>query len=367
VTAGEVNAGDGDWSGIGLSPRDADLLADYLGGALSDTTEADVARLIREDPVWRRAHAALAEATAAVGTDLADWGERPEPMPDDVATRLTAALAAAGTLAGATRSAPADATVDAGGGATEDEPDVADQRHVGGGRRGHLSVVPGAATDSAAQARRARPRPRWVRWAGPLAAAAAVVTAVGFGVQGLPDRGGSDDAASTAGGAADVYARSGEAAPVPTGAEQDAPQALHDQPRRLIASGTDYRPETVAGLRATAADAQQPAAEPGPAPPVTSSGRRESALAPNALARVAEPLRRLAATGPLEDCLRTIAAEHGRPMSSVPLVDYASFEGSPALVVAFTNDAGEQWIWVAGPDCGEGTAAASTLYRAKVG
>jgi hypothetical protein len=366
VTAREVKAGDGDWAGIGLSSRDVDLLADYLGGALSDTTEADIARLIREDPVWRRAHAALAEATDAVSTDLADWGERPEPMPDDVATRLAAALAAAGTVAGATRSEPAGATDDAGDGDAEEEPGATDPRHVGGGRRGHLSVVPGTAADGAAPARRARPRPRWVRWAGPLAAAAAVVTAVGFGVQGLPDRGGSDDAASTAGGAADVYARSGEAAPVPSGARQDAPQAFDDQPGRLIASGTDYRPGTVAGLRA-AADAQQGAAEPGPARPVTPvPDRRESV--PFALAaQVAEPLRRLAATGPLEDCLRTIAAEHGRSMSSVPLVDYASFEGSPALVVAFTDDAGERWIWVAGPECGLGTAAASTLYRAKVG
>ena len=83
--------------------------------------------------------------------------------------------------------------------------------------------------------------------------------------------------------------------------------------------------------------------------------------------RVTPALRRLAAPTGLDDCLRAIAAEHGRPMSSAPLIDFARFEGLPALVVAFTDAAGEQWIWVAGPDCGLGAAAASTRYRAKVG
>jgi hypothetical protein len=364
VTAQGVNAGDGDRAGLGLSPHDADLLADYVGGALSDTpAEAEIARLIREDPDWHRAHAVLAEATAAVTADLAGWGALPEPMPDDVAARLIAALPAASRGAGDPAEAdPVDGEVDGDpAGPAEDRPGGTSP-----GRRGHLSAVPGTGGDGAAPATpAARPRPRWARWAGPLAAAAAVVAAVGFGLQALPDlNAGSDDAASTAGGAApDVYAGSGEAAPAAPDAGQ-APRAGADQPLRLLATGTDYRPATVAGLQRMAADAD--AVPPGKGTAST-PGSRVSAYAGALADKVTPALRRLAAPAALDDCLRAIAAEHGRPVSSVPLIDYALFEGLPALVVSFTDTAGEQWIWVAGPDCGLDNAAASTRYRAKVG
>jgi negative regulator of sigma E activity len=353
VTAREVNAGDGGWAGLGLSPRDADLLADYLGGALADTpAEADVARLIREDPAWHRAHAVLAEATAAVTADLTGWGERPEPMPDDIAARLTAALTAKVT-------APV----------TAEEDSDAEPGDAAGSRRGHLSLVPETAGDGGAPARRARPRPPWARWAGPLAAAAAVIAVVGFGLQALPDlNAGSDDAASTAGGAApEVYAGSGEAAPAAPDAAQ-APQAGADRSRRLLATGTDYRRATVTSLRfdATDADGPQPV-QPGEATKTTPGSRVSAFSHADLAAQVTPALRRLAAPAALDDCLRAIAAAHGRSLGSGPLIDYARFDGLPALVVAFTDAAGEQWIWVAGPDCGLATAAASTRYRAKVG
>ena len=35
----------------------------------------------------------------------------------------------------------------------------------------------------------------------------------------------------------------------------------------------------------------------------------------------------------------------------------------PALVVAFTDAAGEQWIWVAGPDCGLVPGDVDELYK----
>jgi hypothetical protein len=361
VTAQGVNAGDGDRAGLGLSPRDADLLADYVGGALSDTpAEAEVARLIRDHPDWQRAHAVLVEATAAVTADLAGWGARPEPMPDDVTARLMAALPAAGRgSADPVDADPVDADpVDA---------DVEDRPADTSPGRGHLSVVPGTGGEGAAPARRVRPRPRWVRWAGPLAAAAAVVAAVGFGLQALPDLdSGSDDAASTAGGAApDVYAGSGEDAPAPQPHGGQAPRA-GGQPLRLVATGTDYRPATVASLKRLAADEDAVAVPPAEAT-VSTPGSRASAFTGALADRVAPALRRLAAPAPLDGCLRAIAAEHGRPVSSVPLIDYARFEGLPALVVSFTDAAGEHWIWVAGPDCGIDNAAASTRYRAKVG
>jgi hypothetical protein len=50
----------------------------------------------------------------------------------------------------------------------------------------------------------------------------------------------------------------------------------------------------------------------------------------------------------------------------VDLVDYASFEGSPALVVSFVDQAGERWAWVAGPECGQPQSGADTRYSTRV-
>ncbi|HEU5110036.1 MAG TPA: hypothetical protein VFT95_15955, partial [Micromonosporaceae bacterium] len=81
--------------------------------------------------------------------------------------------------------------------------------------------------------------------------------------------------------------------------------------------------------------------------------------------KVAGSLRRLMDAAALTDCLNAINREHAHPIAAVSLVDFASFEGSPALLVAFTDVMRENWVWVVGPDCGP--ASASMRYRAKVG
>ncbi len=324
----EFSEGGGDLTGLGLSPRDFDLLADYLGGALADTpAETSVARRIQDDPVWHRAHAALAEATAAVGADLDAWGNAPEPMPVDVAARLAAALGDA------------------------DRPDLA---AVEGGepspRRGGLSVVPGSS---------AAPRRRWVRWAGPLAAAAAFAGAIGLGLQVLPQLdGGSDDAGFTSSGAGDAAQEEGpRPAAAPEGARASLLAGL--PVRRLVASGADYRRDNLLAEQALRS-------------PHMLSSRDDRTTASGSATNLAEAevpvaLRRLTAPAALSSCLAAIGGEHPRPAAVMELVDYASFEGSPALLVVFTDSAGERWVWVTGPDCGQGNTGAGTRYRAKVG
>jgi hypothetical protein len=341
VTGREFSDG-GDRTGLGLSPRDFDLLADYLGGALADTpAETEVARRIQQDPVWHRAHSALAEAIAAVGADLDAWGGAPEPMPVDVAARLTAALAGTerpGLAPGAAGEPGEDAA-----GVDED----AEPSGVGAGR-GRLSVVPGPS---------AAPRRRWVRWAGPLAAAAAFVGAIGLGLQVLPQvDSGSDDAASTSGGSADRAPENGPA-PVGAPAQEDRASLLAALPvRQLVASGADYRRDNLAASRLSpqtfASDDWRTAADP----PVVL-----------AQANVPAALRRLTAPAALSACLAAIGGEHPRPAAMIMLVDFASFEGSPALLVVFTDSAGERWAWATGPDCGLGNTGADARYRVKVG
>jgi hypothetical protein len=133
---------------------------------------------------------------------------------------------------------------------------------------------------------------------------------------------------------------------------------------RLAASGTDYQPDTV-GTDATRRSAFA-------VPSVTSSGRpakeKPDPVAGPELdeAKVDAGLRRLADGVALVNCLTAVAQEHGRPAASVDLVDYARFEGAPALVILFTDTAAEKWVWVAGPACGTVGVGADTRHSAKV-
>jgi hypothetical protein len=71
--------------------------------------------------------------------------------------------------------------------------------------------------------------------------------------------------------------------------------------------------------------------------------------------------------GNLTACLSSIAAEHGRGMPRFEVVDYARFEGEPALVVVFTDPAGQRWVWAVAPECGQPSAGAAARYAARVG
>src|SRR4051812_2974836 len=78
-------------------PRvDLDRLADFVGGALDGTPDAEAVRhLITSDPVWADAYTALVSADEVVRGQLHDLGSEAPAVPDDVLQRLDAALAGA--------------------------------------------------------------------------------------------------------------------------------------------------------------------------------------------------------------------------------------------------------------------------------
>ncbi|MET7966026.1 hypothetical protein [Micromonospora sp. NPDC005305] len=317
-----------------FSEVDHDLLADYLGGALDGTPEqATVARLVERDPAWGEAHAALARADELVRADLAGWAAEPGPeLPQSVADRITAALAGAGPAptGDLASDAPEPGSTPA---AVPAQP----------GRGTHPSGATGRPGRNTGPGRRSR---RWTRLAGPVALAAASVTAVGFGVSHLVDTGAgqvtgaSDSAGSRAGG---------EAAPLAAGPIQTTGPALH--------SGTDYTPDAISRI---------PGGVAGPS--VMASDKASSAGGQDEH-RVFESagLDRLERPEALASCLSEIGTEHRAGPLTVHLVDYARFRGSPALVVTFTDGGGARWAWVSGPECAVPGSGADTRFTARVG
>ncbi|MBQ1043928.1 MULTISPECIES: hypothetical protein [unclassified Micromonospora] len=311
-----------------FSEVDHDLLADYLGGALDGTPEqATVARLVEQDPAWRVAYETLAEAVDLVHADLAGWTAAPAPqMPVAVTDRITAALAGAGPAPGP--AAPRDGTpvVPAQAGGTSRPPGAASrpERHSGPGRR---------------------PR-RWARIAGPVALAAASVAAVGLGVGRLagPGDGGTADRAAPM--AAAPYRTTGPA----------------------LSSGTDWTPERLAADRVPAGAKSMP--QPDMAGP-SGAGRENGPETPLASDRyrvgVVLDLERLARPEALAACLTAIGAEHGDTPLTVSMIDYARYQGVPALVVTFADATGARWGWASGPECGVPGSGADTRFRTRVG
>jgi hypothetical protein len=256
----------------------------------------------------------LAEATAAVSADLGAWGRTAEPLPVDVADRLTRALATA-------------------------EPPKAERA---------LSVVPGEGRSAA------RPRRRARRWAGPLAAAAAVLAVCGFGLSALPNlTGGQDDAGSASDSAASAPEMFSEQAPQ---AAEGMDRALASMPvREKVSSGGDY---TRKGFE----EAKRQAASRSAIPPAASEQKGAY------LAAGAPPeLQRLTDAAALSDCLAALGASQPQHPTAIDLVDYATFESLPALIIFFRDAAGARWVWVAGPDCGTPAAGPDVRHSAKVG
>ncbi|MFJ6199556.1 hypothetical protein [Micromonospora sp. NPDC092111] len=309
---------------------DHDLLADYVGGVLDGTPEqAVVARLVDAEPAWADAYAVLAPAVARVHADLAGWGDPAPEMPPAVVERLTAVLAGAGP-----GSPP---------------PDDADQpsRLPGpvpaqpGGRR-----TPGARPDDgrADASGPGRRRRRWARLAAPVTLAAASLAAVGFGVAHLVNEtNATDSATSTLAG--------------PAHSGPGAPFLFAGEPQH---SGVDWTPGTLnaatgAPLPQLGSSSLQPGNETGPQ--ATESKRL---MAPGGLDRLAD-------RAALDACLAEIATAHGRGPVTVDVVDYAAFQGEPALVVRFADLSGERWAWVSGAECGVPGSGPDTRYQARVG
>ncbi|MGN9908032.1 hypothetical protein ACTMTJ_10835 [Phytohabitans sp. LJ34] len=291
-------------TGQEFSEVDIDLLADYVGGALDGTPEeAVVARRVAEEPAWAEAHSALSEATEGVRASLASWGASAEPMPAEVADRITAALA--------------------------QEP-----------HRPALSLVP---DDPDGPPRTAsRSRRRLPGWAAPAAIAAGVVAIAGLGLS-QADHLGSGDEGSAAGTVADA----------PAGTDSNA-EAVPNAVRGVMpvtVSGRNY------GDLASAAPPAMPASGP-----VTAQDEAERQLfgTLTTLDRLRDPAARAA-------CIEAIATVHPLGVSSVDVVDLASFRGSPAAIVFFTDSSGARWVWASGPECGLAARGADTRGSAKIG
>jgi hypothetical protein len=358
---------------------DIDLLADYIGGALSGTPdESVVATLITDDPAWRDAYDELSGGMAAVGAELARLA--PEPMPADLAARLDILLTTP-TPAEFTRPAqlhgenaqpaqlhgenaqpaevPAEIAQPAQVPAEVAQPGPIPADLVAPSVP-HLAVVrdPDAGGDGAhgvpdgkspQRERRTRPRPaRRLRWATPIAIAAGMVALGGFGADYLAGRDhGAKDAATSAGVAQ-------------TQAQDDAgsvPKAAAGM--QVLDSGADYTATTLADppdaqFRRSSSDAAAP-----------DSGVGGPTQAPNRPLGAADPLSRLRPQAALQLCLDAIQeANSGGPIV-VRTVDYAQFNGAPAVVVRFSAPNGS-WAWASGPACGTPSGGANTLASVPV-
>jgi hypothetical protein len=274
---------------------DIDLLADYIGGALSGTPdESAVSTLIADDPAWRAAYESLSGGMAAVRAELGRF--EAEPMPADVADRIDEALTTTPRLT--------------------------------------LLIDPDPVPE-----RQPAKRSRRMRWVTPIAVAAGTVALVGFSLDYLAGREESQsDSASSAGLAdsGDAAARKEAAAPA---------QANQAGGFTLLATGTDYSASTLTdmasqALSATASDVPRlPAPDRGGA---------------------AGPLARLHGATALADCLNEIAAANAAGPITTQTVDFARFDGAPAIVVRFTAANGA-WAWASGPSCGAPGSGAATL------
>ncbi|GAA2367948.1 hypothetical protein [Dactylosporangium salmoneum] len=288
-----------------FSEADLDRLADFVGGALDGTPEADdVRHLVTTDTAWAEAYAALVAADATMRDELHALGAQAPAVPLEVQQRLDVALMEAVTAP------PTNAPV--------------------------------VDLDRARQARRRRGR-----WIAGLAAAAAMIVCGGVGVQVIRSSGQDNKAQSSAdlpNVAAAPDSRGNSAA---GGSGASGP---------VISSGRDYGRGTLGDLTrggtGTAANVQ--GAEG--AGPGATSGRTSVTGVPGPLSRLAGPAARGA-------CLAAITREYG---GQVTLVDYAAFEGQPALVVVLDGTrvgAGKRLVVVVGPDCGIGGAIADERYR----
>ncbi|BCB85940.1 hypothetical protein Psuf_032530 [Phytohabitans suffuscus] len=188
-------------------------------------------------------------------------------------------------------------------------------------------------------------------WAGPAAIAAGVAALAGFGLSQASDLGSDDSAAGTS---TQAPAQAGDNAETATGSGL-APFAAGGIP--LAASGLDYRAATLASTGSPAKRAMSSDAAPA----------QEGQQPPGENRDVAPSLDRLRGPGALAACITAIGVAHPPGVTSVEVVDLASFEGSPAAVVFFTDGSGARWIWASGPDCGLPASGADTRGSAKIG
>ena len=306
---------------------DLDRLADFVGGALDGTPEADEVRhLVDSDARWASAYSALVVADSAVRDELGALGSRALQVPDEVVARLDAALAGETPTRSVLGPEPTGPGLRGSQAHSSHGPD-----RTGPGLRGSLHDL--------GQAREERRRRRH-RWTVGLATAAAVIACGVVGVGAFRSIGGPF------GGASDTAARNETSS---SGAGPAAPGGSAS----LFVSGNDYNRDTLGQVGQAAAAAG--AAEKGGSTP----GDRAAGDVPQALERLRDPAARAM-------CLDAIVREYG---GRVTLAEFARFEGAPALIVLVDGAraaAGRRWVVVVGPTCGLGGAIADERYHGPV-
>jgi hypothetical protein len=271
---------------------DLDLLADYVEGVLDPDEQARVISFVQHDPEWASAHDALVAALPSVATALASV--TPEPMP-------TSVLAATLESFAAERAANA----------LETEPD---RSATGAHKRDDTRPVGGRPPTAGTK----RARRRELR--GAVLAAFALVLVVSLGL-GYLAHNNTQSAKSPA--------TDGKAA-----APQFAGGAASGGKPLIVASGRDYTQPTLP----YAYGAQNP---PAATPPV----RTPDSIVPGPEITSAS-LDRLRMPDALDACLAGVTATvGGTPM----LVDYARFQGVPALIVTIADP---RTVLAVGADCG---------------
>jgi hypothetical protein len=353
-------------TGAEFSGVDFDLLADYVGGALTGTPdEAAVAALIASDPTWQTAHDELAEAMASVGAELSALGAASEPMPAELVVRLDAAFAAAGsesawpesdmtesdmtesaTSESARGSAVADpATIDPELAAPATPFVAASEAGAASGR--HLVAVPDGGVGKRGRTT-AGDRRRRLRWAAPIAAAAGVIAFIGVGINYLNGQSQSDSTNATSSAAGSGELRDNSETPMM------APDAAASGGSRVLVTGRDYQLTTLASAPEVATGKAQ------------TEGLSGSTVATVPRPAVAPPLDRLTPGAALQACLDAIEQQNAAGPIVAPIVDYARFDGKPALIVRFSAANGN-WVWATGPDCGLAGVGAAKLGSVQVG
>ncbi len=288
----------------GIAPGvDLDLLADYAAGALEGSSdEQRASALVASDPEWADALRSLRAADAMVRADLARLADTPEPLPADVATRLDLALrrAASGRIERDHAEFTEDLTDDPESTGTTDLSGPVDLR-----------------------AERLRRRFRIAAVASIAAGLLALAVPAGYLVLG------QNSATDSESGLAATEGRSDAGAPeaVPSDAQgREGPAALGERTVPIIASGLDYSRNTISAVPGQRAETARTAPQ-----------------------KVPQELSRLLAIPALDDCLTAIRTSYP---GAVTIVDYARFEGMPALLVAITEATGSTRVVVTGPDCG---------------
>ncbi|MBX6749630.1 MAG: hypothetical protein IRY85_08150 [Micromonosporaceae bacterium] len=283
----------GAWTG--LTWDELDRLADYTAGALSGAEADEVARLISTDDRWAAAHAELLAAQPAVSAALRSAAETPVTMPAEVAARLDAALA--------------DARSDrpASGGPSR-------PHRTSPSSTGPSSTGPSGTRPPGTRPRRVRPgRPRRVPALLRIAAGVLVLAAMG-GLGTLALRGVTNGVRS----ATDA----GEVMSGPGNESAEAPVVASDAGTRILASGTDYTSASLPNLvHEGAAVAPKP------------SGGLDVDM--NRLT-VEDSLTDVATPDGLARCLTTLRSAYP---GMVTVVDFARFEGEPAVVVVVQDGA----------------------------